>query len=385
MAFNIQTHREVTQVETIQDTSLGIMKWGWSNSFPQTLKNLISQSPNAKKAVSRTAKFYKGKGFKGDDTVVSSNGLTLRNVVAIVADDLATFNAFAIQCNYNLKGQVANFVPIRIAELRFNEFDELNSFSKVGYHPDFGHNAEVRKTIQTTVSRGKIKWIDKFNPQAVFKQIENTKGGMSNYQGQVLYFSENGNAGYPEPTLQAPINYVLSDIENSILVRKETATGFINTYLLKTMLDHEDPNLIALETSIEEAQGARGSGKVISMTGLSPEEMTNTVLEKIDGGGSGGGTIIENATTCFDLDEKVINGAYLIPPLLSGSVQENGFSQAGLRDAYFVFNAITQDGRESIEFEINRILKNSVFEVKEIKLEKLTLDEEVPVETPVTP
>ena len=64
MSFNIQKHRELTQVETRQNPSLGIMNWGQDNCYPQTLKNLIQQSPSAKMATSRTSKFYKGAGFE---------------------------------------------------------------------------------------------------------------------------------------------------------------------------------------------------------------------------------------------------------------------------------------------------------------------------------
>jgi hypothetical protein len=376
MSFNINDHVEVTQIQTIQDPALGIMKWGRTNSFPQTLKNLIEESPSAKPAVDRTAKFYKGRGFVGDDEIVSPYGLTLKQVVSILADDLSVFKAFSFQCNFNLEGQVTGINPMRIATLRFNELDELNFASKIGYHSNFGLNAEVRKTVTNYPTKGKIKWINRFNPPVVLDQIAKTKGGIANYLGQILYYSETGHSSYPVPPLQAPINYVLADIENSILVRKETSTGFIDTYLLKTMLDSEDATLIALENSIEEAQGARGTGKVITMSNMSPEEMQNTVLEEIGSGGSGKASVIESATKGYELSQKVINGAYLIPPILSGADQKTGFSSADLADAYFVFNAVTQEGRDTIESELNKALKISIFNTKQIKIEKLTLDVE---------
>ena len=376
MNFQFQNHIEITQVETLQDTTLGIMKWGRSNSFPQTLKNIIEQSPNAKPAVERTAKFYRGSGFIGEDEIVSPYGLTLGGVVSILADDYATFKAFAIHCNYNLKGQVTSIMPMRIAELRFNEFDELNFASRVGYHPNFANNAVVRKTIANTVTKNKIKWFDRFNPSAVHRQISTTKGGIDNYLGQLLYFSEEGHSSYPVPTLQAPINFVLSDIENSILVRKETSTGFINSYLLKTTLDDGDPQLIAYENAIVQAQGARGTGKVIIMSGLSPEDVSSTLLEEIGSGGGGAKAIIDASISAYELNQKVISGAYLIPPVLAGADQKNGFSGTDLEDAYFVFNAVTKNGRDSIEREINKVLRNSVFNTKSIKIKKLKLDAE---------
>jgi hypothetical protein len=374
MSFNIQTHREVTQVETRQDSAVGIMRWGRNNSFPQTLRNLIAQSPTAKPAVARTAKFYSGAGFKGDNVVVSPYGLTLKNVVNIMADDYAHFEAFALQCNFNLKGQVTGINPMRITDLRFNEFDELNFASKIGYHPNFGLNSEVVKNVANTVTKDKIKWFDRYNPGAVEAQIKNA-GTIGNYLGQLLYHSEAGHSSYPIPVLQAPVNYVLADIENSILVRKETATGFVNTYLLKTTLGSEDPNLQALESAIESAQGARGSGKVITFADLSPEDVQSILLEEIGGGKDT--AIIDSATKAYDLNHKVIMGSYLIPPILAGAEVKTGFDQNALKDAYFVFNSITEVGRMVIQDELNRILKNSVFSVQEIEIEELSLNVKV--------
>lgn len=382
MSFEIQNYKELTQIETRQDTAVGIMKWGTNNSFPQTLKNLIDQSPCAKPAIGRVIKFYKGGKFEGEDTVISPTGLTIKGLVGILADDYATFEAFAIHSNFNIEGIVTTIDPLRITDLRFNEFDELNTSSKLGYHPNFGLNSVVQKNITQTVTRAKIKWIDKFNPNAVVKQIE-SKSDISKYNGQVLYYSEAGGNSYPIPPLQAQVNYILSDIENSILVRKETSTGFINSYLLKTMLSAENPNLHALEAAIESAQGARGSGKIITLSGLSPDEVNNSLLEEIGSGGVGAGAIIESCTKNYDLAHKVINGAYLIPPILAGGDQKTGFSSAELKEAYFVFNTMTQSGRDAIEAGVNRVLSKGDFEVKSIKLQKLKLDEgELVVEEP---
>ena len=393
MGFKIQNHMEVTQVETRQDTALGIMRWGTNNSFPQTLKNLIEQSPNAKPAVARTAKFYKGAGFEGEDTIVNSYGLTLKQLVSILADDYAVFEAFAIHCNYSIKGQVVSMQPIRITDLRFNEFDELNFASKLGYYENFGRNSEVKKTVQEAVTKEKIKWINRFNPNVVLEQIkkegekiakklqEEAEGdlaqlakGVGSYDGQILYFSEAGHSSYPIPPLQAAINFVLSDVENSILVRKESATGFISTYLLKTAMDSEDPNLIALENAIDEAQGARGLGKIITMSGLSQEELNATVLEEIGSGPGGRSTTMDGAIKAFDLARKVIVGSYLIPPILAGADQQTGLTSAELEEAYAVFNAITQNGRDVIESQVNRVLRHSIFDIESIKIKKLKLD-----------
>lgn len=393
MSFNIQKHKELTQVETSQNTVLGIMNWGTDNSFPQTLKNLVEQSPTARPAVERTAKFIKGAGFVGENEIVSPYGLTLKQVVSIMADDYALLKAFAVHCNFNVEGDVVGINPMRVAELRFNEFDELNFASKVGYHPNFGRNSEVKKTISNVPTKDKVKWINRFNPEAVEEQIrkigEKSKGikkdagevavmtaGIGNYKGQVLYHSDAGHSSYPIPPLQAPINYVLSDVENSILVRKETSTGFINSYILKTTMDSEDSNLHALEAAIEEAQGARGTGKIITMSGLAPEEIQATILEEIGGGGGASKAIIESSTLAYELVQKVINGAYMIPPILAGADQKTGFSSADLKEAYFVFNANTQGGRDIIEAELTRILSNSIFKTKSIKIKKLKLDED---------
>ena len=54
--FRIDGFQELTQIVTKEDVGLKIMRWGTKNYFPQTLKNIVEQSANAKPAVSRTAK-----------------------------------------------------------------------------------------------------------------------------------------------------------------------------------------------------------------------------------------------------------------------------------------------------------------------------------------
>ncbi len=377
--FNLNSFKELTQITTKEDVALGIMRWGEENYYPQTLKNIVAQSPSAKPAVDRIAKFFKGGSFVGEDIIVNAYGLTLRNIVDRCAEDLAFFDALSLHSNFNMLGEPKDITPMRIETLRFNQFDELNYASKIGYFNDFGNNGIVKKNVVENVTKSKIKFINVWNPKYAIDQIEATKGGLPNYNGQILYYSGSGPSSYPIPPLQSVINFVLSDVENSILVRKETSTGFINNYVLKTMLDYEDPNLIATENSISAMQGARGVGKIMTISGLSEEEMKSTMLEELGAGNSS--AIIDSAVKTFDLDKKVITGVYLIPPILSGIDVSTGFSTESLKDAYNVLNALTQQGRNTIEKEINKILKAGNFGIDSIKLTSLSLQVEEEDET----
>lgn len=370
--FRLDSFQELTQITTKEDVALGIMRWGESNFYPQTLKNIVEQSPSAKPAVDRVAKFYKGGTFVGEDTIVNSYGLTLRNIVDKAAEDLAFFDAFAIQSNFNLLGEPNDMNPMRIESLRFNQFDELSYASKIGYHRNFGQNDKVEMNVTEHATKSNIKFINVWNPKYAKDQFDSLEGGLSDYNGQVLYYSGAGPSSYPIPPLQSVINYVLSDVENSILIRKETSTGFVSSYILKSTLDYDDANLIAMENSIAQMQGARGVGKIMTISGLSEDEMKSTLLEEIGSGNNS--AIIDSATKTFDLDKKVITGVYLIPPVLSGIEVSTGFSTESLKDAYNVFNAITKQGRNNIEREVNKILKAGDFGVDSIKLTSLTLD-----------
>ena len=374
--FKLDWHTEVTDIVTLENVSLGLMNWGSTNSFPQTLKNLVAQSPNAKPAVSRTAAFLRGGHFEGEDIVVGNNGETLGEIVDQLADDHSLFEAHAIHCNINLEGKVSSIQVMEIPSLRFNSFDQINYSNKLGYHPNFALNSEVVKTKQHSVTKGQIKWIDRFNPdpEVIAEQVESCEGGLiSNYNGQILYVSNSGYSRYPIPPLQAQINFVLSDIENSILVRKETSTGFIDTYIYKTTADADDRRVTEFQDAVIEAQGARGSGKIIKMSGLSEEEMKSNVLERIE---SDKASIIDLSIKAFELTKLQITGAYLIPPALAGIDQKSGFSGEDLKEAYEVFNAITQSGRNKIQQTVNKVLKVGNFPIKEIKLTPLKLDVE---------
>lgn len=376
MSYILDNHKELTQVTTLENVSLSLMNWGRTNAFPQTLKNLVEQSPNAKPAVERTATFLKGGTFEGENTVVGLNGETLKDIVAGIADDYALFRALSIHANYNIKGKVSTMQVMEIPTQRFNTFDTINYANKIGYHPNFALNSEVVKANTHSVTAGEVNWLDRFNPdpEVVTEQIKQCPDGLiDNYGGQVLYISNAGYSKYPISPLQAQINFVLSDIENSILVRKETSTGFVDTYIFKTTKNPDDDNVIDFQTAVMEAQGARGMGKIIRFAGLTDEEMKSNILERIE---SDKASIMDSSIKTFELTKGQINGAYLIPPALAGIDQESGFSGEDLEEAYRVFNAITQDGRNVIENAVNRVLAAGSFGVKSIKLQPMKLEME---------
>jgi len=376
MAFNLNYYKEATDLTIVEDSSLGIMRWGRNNAFPQTLKTLIQKSGNSNPAVERTATFYMGEIQEIYEELIHPNGVTLFDVIKVCSTELAMFGGFAIHVNYNINGDIVNFRPLNITDLRFNQLDELNYSSKIGYHCDFGRNSPIDRMIPAILTSGSIRWFNRFNPnrETVKEQIK-TAGSLSKFGGQVLYYSNTGMSMYPTPPLLPQINYVLSDVENSILVRKETATGFINSYIVKTTLDSEDETLAAFEEALTQAQGARGSGKIITFSGLAPEDVNSTMLEPISGS-SGSTTIIDSAQKTYDLDKSAVLSAYLIPPILGGNNSKAVFSSTELKDAYFVFNAITKSDRAILQNKINSILKNSILGVEQISIKKLSLDEE---------
>ena len=171
-SFNLDNFQELTQITTREESSLGIMTWGRENYFPQTFKNIIEMSPNARPAVSRTARFFRGGYFEGEDIIVNPYGLTLGDVVDKISFDLALFDAFSIQSNFNMDGEPTSMTPMRIETLRFNQFDELNYASKIGYHRNYGRNDVVEKEVVEPVTNSDIKWINIWNPKYALDQIE---------------------------------------------------------------------------------------------------------------------------------------------------------------------------------------------------------------------
>ena len=205
--FTLDNFKENTQIVTKEDVSLKIMTWGSDNYFPQTFKNIVEQSPNAKPAVSRTSTFYKGGPFKGEDIVINTYGLTLRDVVDKAADDLALFDAFAISSNFNMEGSPTDMIPMRVETLRFNQFDELNYASKIGYHRNFGDNDVVQKNVEISVKHSDIKFINIWNPKYALEQIEKLENGIQDYNGQILYYSGAGSSTQCQDYNQQSIMY----------------------------------------------------------------------------------------------------------------------------------------------------------------------------------
>ena len=141
---------------------------------------------------------------------------------------------------------------------------------------------------------------------------------------------------------------------------------------MTTSLDSESTSLYNLQQDIEDSQGARGSGSVVVISGISEDTLFE--VNNLGDGGSSQKNTIDNIEKSLDLIKKQIFGAYLIPPILAGVDQSNGFSGVDLEDAYKVFNAVTREERTIIESSINRVLAISKFDVKKIKIKELKLN-----------
>ncbi len=191
-----------------------MQSYGKDNLYPQNLMAITGASGTAGLCLSRYEKFVEGYGFANEalaEFVVNRGGDTTDDILKRVAGDLTRFGGLALHVNYNVLGQITEVNHLPFEQCRLEEADDAGYVAHILTHPDWkGDKTKNGKRQQ--VNEKYITRLDVFNPDpsVVMAQIEKA-GGISNYNGQVLWLSLDGAFVYPTPIYDAAITDISTD------------------------------------------------------------------------------------------------------------------------------------------------------------------------------
>lgn len=206
--------------------------YGEDNLYPQNLLSITAASGTARLCLSRYAKFIEGFGFKDaafSEYQVNRKGETADSILHNICEDIARFKGFAIHVNYNVFCQIVEIQYVPFESCRLEEEDENGYVGHVLVHPDW-RGKKTRNGRAIMVTKDNVKKICVFNPdpKVVMSQIE-AEGGISNYKGQILWVSMDGQDVYPTPIYDPVITEMSTDeglsnikvrnVKNSFLIQ----------------------------------------------------------------------------------------------------------------------------------------------------------------------
>lgn len=249
--------------------------FGNDNLYPQNLRAITQSSGTAELCLARYTKFIEGYGFADEgfsELVANHRGETADDVLHNVAADLARFGGFAVHVNYNVLGEITTMAHVPFENCRLEEPDDAGHVAHIIVHPDWtGKTTRMGKVMR--VSEETIDRICVFDPrpEVVLSQME-LAGGISQYKGQILWFSMAGAGTYPTPIYDAVVTEISTDEGLGNVKYRNVRNNFLVSCMLVTKRgipridtetgEEEEREMISAD-DLKVFQGDENTGKIM--------------------------------------------------------------------------------------------------------------------------
>lgn len=250
------------------DVAGGIMSFGESNDYPQTIESIVLGSSTGKSVLEIYTKFLCGEGFESDinNIVVGKDfrgrNITVKQLLRQCAASVAMNNGSLVHCNKNLNNEVVSISPITFKFFRFNKPDDTGYSSKIVLNKkwaerDFKAIESVAYDLFTT------------DKNAFAKQVQKA-GGIEKYKGQIHFQFWDNQYLYPLSPFDAV--YLDCDTEQqvSLFMNREIRNGFMATTILRVAESTSEDEAKIIER-VTNATGADGTRVILMIDEIDPE------------------------------------------------------------------------------------------------------------------
>ncbi|MGI9582657.1 hypothetical protein ACR1PO_15790 [Chryseobacterium sp. RRHN12] len=214
------------------------------NLYPDRLEAIERNSVTAISCSNKLGNFIFGKGFEknfaAEINTRNKKTITLNRCLLDVVSSLKTHKAVYIHLNYDIEGKVNYFDVLEYKKCRKVKEDDYGNEGIIVYK-DWS-KVEKRFSFFSERKNKKSKWFYPYNPGSIKNQREkdspksNIKDQISNYRGQVLYYSlDDKNKQYSHGWLNAQgMNDADSEFRMSLYHNNNIRLGFIDKTILIT-------------------------------------------------------------------------------------------------------------------------------------------------------
>lgn len=217
-------------IETGYLRNLGIQAYDADNLYPQNVRNIVLNSKTGASCLERFRDYIEGRGIASEILAgmqVNLSGETLADLHALVSDDLATLDGYAIHVNYDVNARIVSLHHIPFENARLKEPDEEGVVRQVALHPDWSGKL-TRNGKPVKIDRSTVDFIDVFNPDPEIVRAQMAEaGGPQFYKGQVLYYSTAGYLRYPFAKYHAVLPDMSTDEGLSNIMNRNVRNNFL--------------------------------------------------------------------------------------------------------------------------------------------------------------
>lgn len=330
-----------------------IYGFGYDNLYPQNSILLADNSPSLEACLKIFRKFIFGHGMEGVFWKMPVNvfGLKTDQFLRRLIDSYSVHKGFAVNVIYNGVGEVIGLIPLKFENIRLGKADDRGIIKKVAYYKDWKGRIQSRDMV----------WYDVYNPDLsiIYEQAARS-GGFQNWNGQVLYYGENGDLEYPKNSFHSNIENAATDnlVKNG--KNANVSTNFMGSHVMQLPFTFDEiADQINSASNSERKVDSQDVEKQFKekITKFQSADNTGKIMLLENGFKDKDGNMVEIKIQKFDLQnydkinehtEKSIYDSlrrnYLIPPILLQEVSA-GFSTEIFNDAYNYYNHITNYDR----------------------------------------
>jgi len=359
-----------------ENRNIGIYNYGEDNLYPQSSVIMFNNSSALQRCINTFRDFLFGRGVTENNDFwkrkINIYGQRVDQLVRQIVYEYSIHSGFALQFQYNALFEKIGVQVIPFEKLRLPKADDDGNITTILYHKDWS---------STRIQKSDIITYNLYNTdKEVIARQAALAGGIENWNGQILYFGENGDVKYPHNTFHSVIEDVITDIKLKKGKNANASTNFMASHILQVPFlfaeqtpyeNDKDGSRLKAEfiAALQKYQGAENLGKIMMLETKMTDKEGKAVFFKVDK------LEIQNYDELFQLTENSvkenIRGIYKIPSILLEAVA-TGFSTEIMNDMYNYYNNITGHDRQVIEETLIETFTGWHYEINPSKNYSLT-------------
>lgn len=248
------------------------------NLYPDRMELHLAGSGTASGCVNVKSKFLRGAGFvdeRLDKVKVNARGELFINIKRRITRSISANRGFCLHFNYNAAYEIAEIRFIPWKQARLNPADSSGLASKALIWEDWDlNNYRLHRPAAPQV-------VDLFNPEpeVVAAQVE-LAGGINNYKGQVLYWTEEGENQYILSAIDPVIDHVRAEAGVGGYNANSAENNFTPSHFVGLPHQETKEDETRLLNQFRDFQGTDNANSLFVVFGV--DEDTKPVISKFE-------------------------------------------------------------------------------------------------------
>lgn len=347
-------------VKDVPNYGLNILNYDLDNLYPQRVQWNLANSATGAVCQRWMRKFILGRGLRSEVSaryIVNRYKETFETLVTQIADDVSTFNGFALHVNFYEDGTPASVMRIPFPFCRLTIPDEeTGEINQIAYNANWNYS-NFEKQGRSPLD---ITYYTRFDPDTARTEmgdILEAGGTAEDHKGHILYFSMEGDR-YPDAPAGAALGYLDADGRHQRFVLRSVRNGLLQGHVLTVagMLTPESKRQIVTNFNATAGDDNAAGLLILDDVGLAQDGKPASVLQELGRADSDG-----FFKTNMEATQAAIRNVFGVPvavygDLVSGKLGTSEEIENGVK----LYNLFTSEYRAAISRVLRSVMPDFI-------------------------